>query len=304
MTPLVDGIIGLPHIGEILSLLSAVFWAVSVILFRLAGNKVHPLVMNLFKNTLALALLALTAAVMGGGPPDIPPTVAAVFVLSGILGIALADWLFFTALVRLGAELTAIVDCAYAPFVIGLSFLFLGERMSAVQTAGVFLIIAAVVLITRKKAEERISRKALLSGVGIGIVSMFLTAGGIVMAKPYLAGTSVVWATLIRMAGGSAAGLLLWAAHPRRRELLRPLRQGANFRLLIPASIFGAYFSVIVWVAGFKYTQASIASALNQLNTVFVFILAAIVLKEKITPLKLIAVSLAFLGAVLVSLSF
>jgi drug/metabolite transporter (DMT)-like permease len=54
------------------------------------------------------------------------------------LGIALADWLFFTALVRLGAELTAIVDCAYAPFVIGLSFLFLGERMSAVKTAGVF----------------------------------------------------------------------------------------------------------------------------------------------------------------------
>jgi hypothetical protein len=45
---------------------------------------------------------------------------------------------------------------------------------------------------------------------------MFLTAAASSWPKPYLAGTSVVWATLIRMAGGSAAGLLLWAAHPRR----------------------------------------------------------------------------------------
>lgn len=299
-----DEIFRLPHIGEILSLLSAVFWAASVILFRIAGDKIHPLVMNLFKNTLGLLLLAGTVLAMGSGNPGFTPKAVWIFILSGVLGIAIADWLFFTALVRLGAELTAIVDCAYAPFVIGLSFLFLGERMNTVQIAGVVLIIAAVVLITRKKADERISRRALLSGVGFGIAAMFLTASGIVMVKPYLAGASVVWVTLIRMVGGTAAGLVLWAAHPRRRELIRPLRQGANYKLLIPASIFGAYFSVVMWVAGFKYTQASIASALNQLNTIFVFVLAALVLKEKITPLKVTAVVLAFLGAILVSVFF
>ena len=304
MNSLLDGITRLPHIGELLSLFSAVFWAIAVILFRIAGDKIHPLVMNLFKNTLSLVLLALTVLLLGGGATGLSPKLVAIFALSGVLGIALADWLFFTALVRLGAELTAIVDCAYAPFVIGLSFLFLGERMNAVQIAGVALILAAVILITRKKTDERISRKALLSGVGIGVVAMFLTAGGIVLAKPYLAGVSVAWATLVRMAGGSLAGLLLWAAHPRRLELIRPLRKGANYRILIPASISGAYLSVVIWVAGFKYTQASIASALNQLNTIFVFILAAVVLKEKITPLKTIAVTLAFIGAILVSVSF
>jgi drug/metabolite transporter (DMT)-like permease len=304
MIHLFDGLMRGPHIGEYLSLLSAVFWAVSVILFRIAGDKIHPLVMNLFKNMLALVLLAATAAVLGGGAPILSLKAVAVFVLSGILGIALSDWLFFTALVRLGAELTAIVDCAYCPFVIGLSFLFLGERMNTAQLIGVALIVGAVILITRKKTDTRLSRRDLLSGVGIGVIAMLLTAGGIVMVKPYLAGVSIVWASLIRMAGGAAAGLILWAAHPRRREILRPLKEGANFRILIPASVLGAYFSVMIWLAGMKYTQASIASALNQLNTIFVFILAAVVLKEKITPLKASAVALAFIGAILVSVSF
>jgi len=234
----------------------------------------------------------------------VSPKTLAIFILSGILGIAFSDWLFFTALVRLGAELTAIVDCAYSPFVIGLSFLFLGERMNGVQLVGVVLIIGAVILITRKKSDDRISRRELLSGVGIGVISMFLTAGGVVMVKPYLAGISILWATLIRMAGGAAAGAVLWAAHPRRRELLRPLRTGANYKILIPASILSAYISVLIWLAGMKYTQASIASALNQLNTIFIFILAAVILKEKITPLKAGAVILAFSGAILVSLVF
>jgi drug/metabolite transporter (DMT)-like permease len=56
-----------------------------------------------------------------------------------------------------------------------------------------------------------------------------------------------------------------------------------------------------VWIAGMKHTQASIASALNQMSTIFIFVLAAIFLKEKVTRTKLLAVVLAMLGALLVS---
>jgi len=299
-----DELMRLPHIGEILSLASAVVWALSVVLFRIAGERVHPLAMNLFKNWLAFGLLAVTVAIGGGGIPDLPLKTTGIFVLSGILGIALSDWLFFTALVKLGAELTAIVDCAYSPFVIILSFLFLGERMKGLQIAGALLIVGAVLLITQKKSDEKISRHNLLAGIGIGVFSMFLTAGGIVLAKPFLPGVPVVWATFIRMAGGAVAGTILWGAHPRRKELIRPLRPGPEYKILVPAAFLSAYLSVLIWTAGMKYTQASVASALNQTNTIFIFLLAAVILKEKITPLKLAAVVLAIAGATLVSVPF
>jgi Integral membrane protein DUF6. len=48
-----------------------------------------------------------------------------------------------------------------------------------------------------------------------------------------------------------------------------------------------------------KYAFASIAAALNQLSTIFIFILASIFLKEKATLWRILAVALAFLGAFL-----
>jgi drug/metabolite transporter (DMT)-like permease len=57
---------------------------------------------------------------------------------------------------------------------------------------------------------------------------------------------------------------------------------------------------MFVWLAGMKYTQASIASALNQTSTIFIFIFAAILLKERITLGRIIGIILAFFGTFLV----
>jgi drug/metabolite transporter (DMT)-like permease len=290
------------RLGEILSVGAAVFWAVAVVLFRVAGEKVHPLGMNLFKNALALVLLVPTILVTGQRfGSDLSPVQTAWIVLSGVVGIAVADTLFFEALNRLGAELMAIVDCAYSPFVIVLSVLFIGERMTLLQTFGVLLILAAVAMITVRRPDSQARRRILLSGVGIGIVSLFFQAAGIVMFKPLIGRTTILWMALVRMAGGAAGAGLVAAFHGRRKEILGSLRSPANLRALIPASLFGAYVSNIIWLGGMKYIQASIASALNQLNTIFIFILAAIFLKEKVTPVKIAAVAVAFAGALLAS---
>jgi drug/metabolite transporter (DMT)-like permease len=159
-------------------------------------------------------------------------------------------------------------------------------------------------MITRGKNNGQLSRRDLVGGVVLGIVAMLLTAAGIVLVKPYLKETSLLWACFSRMAGGAVSTSLLLAGHPRRRTIVAPLRSGAKRGLLVFASILAAYFSQFFWLGGMKYTQASTASALNQVNTIFIFLLAALFLKEKITPLKLVAVGLAFGGAILVSAPF
>jgi drug/metabolite transporter (DMT)-like permease len=71
---------------------------------------------------------------------------------------------------------------------------------------------------------------------------------------------------------------------------------------MAPAAVLGTYLSILLWLGGMKYTQASVASALNQLSLVFIFLLAVIFLGEKPAPLKILAVALAAGGAVMTSM--
>jgi drug/metabolite transporter (DMT)-like permease len=302
MIPGLENLTEARHFGETLALASGFIWAIAVILFRVSGRHVHPLALNFFKNVFSLPMVVLTLVVLGepflvagSGRDDL------LLLLSGVLGIAVSDTLFLTSLNLLGAALAGIVETFYSPFVIALSVLFLGERMTLSQLGGVALIVLAVLIISREDHAGTVARRDLRLGIGLGILAMLFVGVGIVMIKPLLAHVSLIRATGVRLVGGAVPLGLVLLAHPRRRELLGPLLVPANWKALAPGSILGAYISLIVWLGGMRYTFVSVAAALNQLNTVFIFILAVVFLREKVTPTKLAAVVLAFIGAYLAS---
>ncbi|MGZ5498690.1 MAG: EamA family transporter, partial [Candidatus Aminicenantales bacterium] len=196
----------------------------------------------------------------------------------------------------------AIVDCFYSPFVIALSFVLLGERLTLVQLVGAALVLSAVLTLSKEGRLEKIGRKDLALGILFGVLAMFFVAFGIVMVKPVLGSVSVYWATFVRLAGGSLALAVLVPFLRNRRAILAPLLELRNWKALLPASFFGSYLSLILWMGGMKYAQASVAAVLNQLNTIFIVIIAAIFLKERLTGWKILAVILAFVGAYLASM--
>ena len=66
-------------------------------------------------------------------------------------------------------------------------------------------------------------------------------------------------------------------------------------------SFFGTYLSVILWLAGYKYTLAGRAAIYNQLSTILISIMAVLFLKEEMTRKKKIGILLSFFGAIIVS---
>ena len=56
------------YFGEAMALLSAIVWALAVILFKKSGEVVHPVGLNLSKNALAAVLLSIPPL-----PPLLPP---------------------------------------------------------------------------------------------------------------------------------------------------------------------------------------------------------------------------------------
>ena len=292
-------------LGEILALASGLVWAIAVILFRISGRRVHPIGLNLAKCLLALVIIIPTLAVLGEPlAPAVPISTVGLLLLSGVLGIAVSDTLFFYALNRLGASLTAIVDCFYTPFVIGLSFLLLGERLTPIQLVGAALVVSAVLTLSKEGKIEKLDRRDLAAGILYGMLAMFFVALGIVMVKPVLGSVSVFWATFVRIAGGAVALAVLVPFLKNRRAILAPLLERRNLKALVPAAFFGSYLSLILWMGGMKYAKASVAAVLNQLNTIFIVIIAAIFLKERLTGWKVLAVVLAFVGAYLASMPF
>jgi drug/metabolite transporter (DMT)-like permease len=257
----------------------------------------------LFKDVLGLVLLLATGWILGRAVyPQATGQDYLLLCLSGALGIGISDTLFFKSLNLLGAGLSAIVDCLYSPFIIGMSMLWLGERLHLVQGVGVLMIVSAVFVATFEKNGRTITRHNLVWGVTYGILSMVTVALGIVMIKPMLAHSPLLWVTEVRLAAGAVVLLILLLFRSDRRQILSTMRAPKGWKYMIVGSFLGAYLSLILWLAGMKYAQASIAAALNQTSNIFVFIFAGIFLKEVINLHRTIGIILGVGGVFLVML--
>lgn len=294
------------HFGEICALLSALSWAGALVLFKLSGERIPPLALNLFKNTVALILLTLTLLVLGDGPEKVlqfEPADLITLMLSGFLGIAVADTVFFFSLNLMGVGLVAIVECLYSPLVILCAALLLSETLHVNHYLGGALIIFAVLICSRHEVPLGRTRGQIVAGFVLGAAAMALMAFGIVMAKPVLEVNHfpLIWAATLRLVAGTVALAALALASPKRLGHFAGFKPSRIWWVSIPGAVLGTYFAMIFWVAGFKYAKASIAAILNQTSVIFAIILATLILREPFTRRKLIAVVLAAGGVFLAS---
>ncbi len=291
-----------PYIGQILSVTAAILWAFAIVLFKRSGETVHPVALNTFKDVLAVILYVPTLAIAGVSLiQNYPASDYVLLLVSGVIGIAVGDTLLFKSLNTIGAGASALVSCLYSPFIIGLSFVWIGERLTWLQLVGVVLIISAVLETTRTGDREISDVRRNLFGVAWGILAVAAMAVGVVMIKPLLDEAPVLWVLQIRLIGGVAALLLFLAINPARGRILSTLLIRKSRRYTFVSSVIGGYVAMLIWLGGIKFTKASIAAALNQTNTIFVLVFAALILRERITAGRIIAILLAVTGALLVT---
>jgi drug/metabolite transporter (DMT)-like permease len=261
-------------IGEILSLGSAAAWAVGVIAYRQLGDRLTPLRLNFLKNTLVLgALLPLAMALEGPLPPPLSPMEWLRVLGSGVLGIALADTLYFGALNALGAARMGVIGNLYSPLVVLLSFVLLGEQLRALQWAGFVLVSAGVLLTAWVPAHWRGNAAHPLRGVLLGAAAIALMALAVVMIKRVLEQQPLLWITSLRMLG-AWLGMLVLAAWRGQLSALHERARPVPWRQLLFAAGVGQGLAMLLWLGGYKYTSASVAAILNETASVFILILA------------------------------
>ncbi|MFW7378866.1 MAG: DMT family transporter [Oligoflexus sp.] len=298
-------------LGPTIALLCALCWSISLILLKTAGAQVHPIVLNLGKNVLGLLLFIPTVYLVEGGiPTNISFDHYTLLLISGFIGIGIADALTLRSMTYLTATGVALLECLFAPFVIILSIMFLGESLSLQQGIGGLLIAVALFFVLPKEqsqpaqadqpASSHSSRKPLWGVVLMGL-GLFTMAVGIIMIKPVYEHVPLFSIITIRMAAGVLGSILVFALFPGRRLMLAELWHAPNKLLVYSAFITSSYIAITLWIAGYKYLQASVAAVLNQTSTIFTVILAVVILKEQVTLKKVVATLLATAGVIIIS---
>ena len=283
--------------GEFFALSSAVSWALAVILFRRAGETLPPFELNLFKNVLGFVLLVPTLILIEGvSIPDYSFSDLGTVLLSGVLGMAMADTWYLRALNLMGASRTGIVASLLSPFVVVLSVLFLGETLKGWQIVGFALVMAGILLVTWRQHRSDIDPASVVRGALFGVGAVFLMAVSVVMVKDILENRAFLWTVLIRVTGG-LAGMLIYLTLRRQWTSIRAsFSRPQRWAYILAGSFFGSYVATIMWLGGFRLIPASVASILNESANAWIVLFAWLMLGESVGGRKVLGLALTMAG--------
>jgi len=247
--------------GYIAAITAAASWAIaSVAISRLlVHGTVTPAAANLFKNGLAASFF-FVAALLLGGPWPVGAAWGWLFV-SGLLGFAISDTLYFAAFRRCGVQTAATVMLFNVPAASLLAVPISGDRLqdAVLPYMGIALVgIALVILDSRTTGRGAHASGAAAPGrYLVGVLLALLAALSIGLSLPIGAhrfDEVGVWpGSFIRLAGGALGAVPLAALSGLRRgtrpavevgRLVEPL-----FRAPGPSSVWGRTALIGVGVA-------------------------------------------------------
>jgi len=289
-----------------MALACAMVWAMAVICYKRAGERVPAFHLNLFKNTIGAGAFFITLLIVAPYWPEIPWREVGLLCISGVLGITVADTMVLRSLQLLGAGRMAVVDCLYTPSMIICAVLMLGDTLVAGQIIGALLVIAGVLVVGLKEEADSSSgegRRNLRLGVLYGAGAMATMAFALVLIQPLLQTIPVLHLTWIRLAASVLGGLLFLGLTGRVRELAWVREPGLPWGFLIAGGLLGTFIGMGLWIAAFKYTDVTTAAILNQSSVFFILFFATWLLKEKLSKQKIVGALLGVSGVVLATLS-
>ena len=299
--------------GSVAALASALLWAIAALMFARIGRQVTARALNFGKGIIALA--CLTVLIVPTAFAGLTTQSFIFLSLSGLLGIALGDTLYFLTLQRLGARLTLLVG-TLIPVVTAISAVVIfKEKITFFAAFGLILTVSGVTYVLWDKSkripqtaidESRSGNKKhyLLSSVLIASIFVLSESVGILLTKAGVQNMDSLEATFIRQAWG-VAGLFFWGlAVNNVFGDFKPLRQNKNlaYQFLI-TSFIGAFLGTWLSIYALKMTYASVAVALNSTSPLFVIPIAVLFFKEKVRLQAVVGACVAVLGIMIYFLS-
>lgn len=286
--------------GILAALGSAASWSIGAVLFKQLGESLSSFAMTLMKGAVSVVLLGI-ATLLVGGDANIGSDAYLYLVLSGILGIALSDTFFFSALKEVSPQSLTLLLTVGQVITALLAVLLLGETLPPQGWAGIALIVTGITIgMLQSFADKGCSS---LRGILFGLISILSMAVAVILTKKGLHNTSTLYATFIRMLAGTVGMFMVGVATRRLGGWVSPFRDWKlawKFALSVCIITFGGFWLAIV---AFKHTSVAVANSLIATEPIFVLLMASIFLKERVTLQAAAGAATATVGVIVLCTS-
>ena len=288
------------YAGELATLAAAVIWACTLSVYRRYARGLSAVLLNWFKNTVALLFLLSCLAIrwLDGTPPaSLPgPEVVGWLLLSGLIGFVISDTALFAGLQRVGAQLTSALQSLVPPVAALLAWFFMGEQLTNWGWAGMALTLVAVLCVIRTGPGSQLagSQRDWVWGITWGITSAVTQAVGFVIARYALQDVELLTGTLLRL---SPAVLLLMPLALRAGSgwsvlAASPLQLGR----LGTAAVCGGGVGLFLLAAGTKFAPVGVITTIGATLPIWVIPVSWLTLGERAKPAQLAWPFLAVAG--------
>jgi drug/metabolite transporter (DMT)-like permease len=277
------------YVGELAALMSAFVWAIATVVYRDVGEYLPPVLLNLIKDVVALALFGCTLILVGAPLASGEPIALGLLLLSGAIGIGLGDSVYFECLQCVGARRTLLLGTLAPPLAAFLALVVLGETLTPAGWIGILVTVLGVAWVITERAPNPSEKPApakawgparLARGIAFGLVAALCQAAGAVLSHSALAHTSIspLWGAFVRLLAGLLA-LLIWIALTRQPIGLW-LHSGQRkadhlWSRLLFAIFTGTFLGIWLQQVAFKHTSAGVAQTLVATSPLFILPLAA-----------------------------
>ena len=274
--------------------LTPFFWACNWIVGRGLHDDVPPLAMTFYRWLFALAILA---------PFALPQVVrdwpairrgAKALVPLGVLGIGAHNALAYVGLNYTTATNGVILNSFIPVMIIALSFVFLHERLTRIQSVGVGLSLAGVLVILSGGSLAALLALSPNRGDLLVIASMLLWSLYTVGLRWRPAGLSLLSFLFMIALVGDLAVLPFYLGETL---LVRPMAWSwTSFGAIAAVALFSSVLAYIFWNRGVEQVGASVTGLFVHLMPVFGVVLAWLLLGERLLPFHLAGMVLILTG--------
>jgi len=278
----------------VLLTLTPFFWACNWIIGRGLATSIPPMAMTFYRWLFAILILAPFAL------PHLRrewPTVwknRRTLLLLGVIGVGSHNALAYLGLNYTTATNGVILNSSIPVMIIALSWIFLRQRLSAVQLGGVLISLSGVLAILSRGSLDTLATLTLNRGDILVMLSMLLWSIYTISLRWKPSGLNMLTFLFVIACIGDTTVLPLYLGELALGE--RMIFSVATMAALISVALFSSVLAYIFWNRGVEQVGASVAGLFVHLMPVFGTVLAWLLLGERLQLFHVAGIALILTG--------